>query len=115
MTFRTIDHHQVGDGFTPVPAAWFGECPERMDTGLLGVEFETHGRIAPTVGKYDICIAFSGKVPEFRAKTDQFISHREIDLSEELKSDRLLITATVAIRSCLPQRTQANDARVSHK
>ena len=59
-----------------------------MDTGLLGVEFETHGRIAPTVGKYDGSIASSGKVSEFHAKTDQFISHREIDLSEALKSDR---------------------------
>ena len=41
-----VRHHQVGDGLSPVPAARFGERPERMDAGVLGVVFETYGRIA---------------------------------------------------------------------
>lgn len=40
-----------GGAFAPVPSSRFGECQERMDAGLLRVEFETYGRIVPIVKK----------------------------------------------------------------
>jgi hypothetical protein len=42
-----VRHHQVGDEVPPVHAARIGQCKERMDAGVLGVESEAHGRIAP--------------------------------------------------------------------
>lgn len=44
-------HHQVGNGGSPVLPAWTEQGHGGMDAGLPGVEFETHGLIAPCVAK----------------------------------------------------------------
>ena len=40
-----------GYGVSPVSAARSGKCSDRVDAGLLGLEFEAHGRIASAVRK----------------------------------------------------------------
>lgn len=57
-----VRYHQVRAGLSPVLFAWSQESHRRMDAGLLGVELETHGRIASAVAKNRENRASSSKI-----------------------------------------------------
>ena len=42
-----VRYHQIGDGVSPVHAAWPGKGGSRMGADMPGVEFKAHGPIAP--------------------------------------------------------------------
>src|SRR3546814_5153594 len=102
-----VRDHQIGDGVSPVFAARVGACQPRMDAGVPGVEFQTHGRAALKI-RPDGLKKGEKRSPERKiAPKPHFLHQRGASLFSEaprrhhfgIKHDRLLDQTTGASRS----------------